>query len=48
MSILAIKPAFSDVLVKPKLGVINLIGFINESPTETHFVRVRGEAEMIS
>ena len=48
MSILAIKPAFSDVLVKPKLGVINLIGFINEGLNETHFVRVRGEAEMIS
>ena len=48
MSTSAIEPTFSDVLVKPLLGFINLIGSINESLSETHFVKVQGEAEIIS
>ena len=39
---------FVNVFVKPYPSVINLVGPINESLNETHFVRVRGEAEMIS
>ena len=34
--------------MKPQPGVINLVGPINESLNETHFVRVWGEAEIIS
>ena len=38
----------SDVLAKPQPGVINLVGPINESFNETHFIRVRGKAKHIS
>ena len=36
----------SDVLVKPKPGVIKFVGPINESFHETHFIRVRGKAKI--
>ena len=38
----------SNFLVKPKPGVINLVGPVNESLNEIYLVRVRGEVEIIS
>ena len=32
----------------PSLVLLTLIGPVNKSPDETHFVRVRGKAEIMS